>query len=340
SISRFEVRHGEMIWGDQRLPLDFAARDVSADMSYSLFRSRYDGSLLLGKADTAFSGYRPVAWTAEAHFSLSKNHVLLRSLKATSGRSRFQVKGTVEDFSQPKADGDYDISLDLAEAAAIARRPEIQRGGLQLTGHGSWSEQAFSAVGKALMSNLDWKSAPVGIHDAGLSAQYNLGPKRLSLTQIEGRVLGGSVAGDAEVTNWLNPQPASKNAKDKRPDPQTGILRLRFKDLSAAEIAAALATPSRPFQRIKPAGLASGNLEANWKDPIRNTQARFVADVTPPARPVHPQFPLTAHVQGVYRAGPGELQVAELTASTRATQIHASGTLSSTAALKHSVTTT
>ena len=340
SISRFEVRHGEMIWGDQRLPLDFAARDVSADMSYSLFRSRYDGNLLLGKADTAFSGYRPVAWTAEAHFSLSKNHVLLRSLKATSGRSRFQAKGTVEDFSQPKVDGDYDISLDLAEAAAIARRPEIQRGGLQLTGHGSWSEQAFSAVGKALMSNLDWKSAPVGIHDAGLSAQYNLGPKRLSLTQIEGRVLGGSVAGDAEVTNWLNPQPASKNAKDKRPDPQTGILRLRFKDLSAAEIAAALATPSRPFQRIKPAGLASGNLEANWKDAIRNTEARFVADVTPPARPANPQFPLTAHVQGVYRAGPGELELAELTASTRATQIHASGTLSSTAALKLSVTTT
>jgi translocation and assembly module TamB len=340
SIGRFEVRHGEMIWGDQRLPLDFAARDVSADMSYSLFRSRYDGNLLLGKADTAFSGYRPVAWTAEAHFSLSKNHVLLRSLKATSGRSRFQAKGTVEDFSQPKVDGDYDISLDLAEAAAIARRPEIQRGGLQLTGHGSWSEQAFSAVGKALMSNLDWKSAPVGIHDAGLSAQYNLGSKRLSLTQIEGRVLGGSVAGDAEVTNWLNPQATSKNAKDKRPDPQAGILRLRFKDLSAAEIAAALATPSRPFQRIKPAGLASGNLEANWKDAIRNTEARFVADVTPPARPANSQFPLTAHVQGVYRAGPGELELAELTASTRATQIHASGTLSSTAALKLSVTTT
>jgi translocation and assembly module TamB len=340
SISRFEVRHGEMIWGDQRLPLDFAARDMSVDMSYSLFRRRYDGNLLLGKADTAFNGYRPVAWTAEAHFSLSKNHVLLRSLKATSGRSRFQAKGTVEDFSQPKVDGDYDISLDLAEAAAIARRPEIQRGGLQLTGHGSWSEQAFSAVGKALMSNLDWKSAPVGIHDAGLSAQYNLGPKRLALTQIDGRVLGGSVAGDAEVTNWLNPQPASKNAKDKRPDPQTGILRLRFKDLSAAEIAAALATPSRPFQRIKPAGLASGNVEASWKDAIRNTEARFVADVTPPARPVNPQFPLTAHVQGVYRAGPGELELAELTASTRATQIHASGTLSSTAALKLSVTTT
>ncbi len=153
-------------------------------------------------------------------------------------------------------------------------------------------------------------------------------------------MLGGSVTGDAEVTNWLNPQPASKNAKEKRPEPQTGIVHLRFKDLSAAEIAAAVSTPSRPFQRIKPAGLASGSVEASWKDAIRNMEARFVGDVVPPANAAHAQFPLTAHAQGVYRPGPGELELAELTASTRATQIHASGTLSSNAALKLSVTTT
>ena len=104
STSRLEVRRGELIWGDQRMPLDFAVRDVSADMSYSLFHSRYEGNLLLGKADTVFDGYRPVAWTAEAHFSLGQNQILLRSLKATSGRSHLQAKGTVDGF-QPAQGG-------------------------------------------------------------------------------------------------------------------------------------------------------------------------------------------------------------------------------------------
>ena len=140
----------------------------------------------------------------------------MRSLKATSGRSRLAGQGPVEDFSQPKVEADYDVSLDLAEAAAIARRPEIQRGAIQLTGHGSWSGQDFSTIGKAILSNLDWRDAPIGVHNAGLSAQYNVDPKRLSLSQIEGRVLGGSVVGDAEVTNWLNPQPPSKNARGKK----------------------------------------------------------------------------------------------------------------------------
>jgi len=340
SISRFEVRHGELIWGDQRMPLDFALRDVSADMSYSLFRGVYEGNILLGKADSAFGGYRPFAWTAEAHFTLGKSHVQLRSLKATSGRSRLEATGQLENFRQPKVVAGYDISLDLAEAAAIIRHPEVRRGALQLTGHGSWSADDFSATGKALLSNLDWRDAPVGVHNASLSAQYAVTPSRLMLSQIQGQVLGGSVTGDADVAQWLSPQRPSLNAKEKPANRQTGSARLRFKDLSAAEIAAAVATASRPFQRIKPAGLVSGKVDASWQDGFRNTEAQFVADVVPPAPSTKAQFPLTGHAEGVYRFGPGELDLAELTAATRATQVHASGTLSSAAALRLVVTTT
>ncbi len=340
SISRLEVRRGELIWGDQRMPLDFALRDVSADMSYSLFRRHYEGNILLGKADTAFSGYRPFAWTAEAHFSLGRGQLDLRSLKATSGRSRLQATGRVVNFSQPKVDADYDVNLDLAEVAAIVRHPQVRRGALQLKGHGSWSAQDFSSIGKVLMSNFDWKDAPVGVHNASLSAQYALDSKRLTVSQIEGHVLGGSVTGDADVTQWLDSQVTDRNVKEKGANQQNGTVRLRFKDLSAAEIASAVASQSRPFEQIRPAGLASGNVVAGWKGTVRNTEAQFVVDVVPPVRSSNAQFPLTAHAQGVYRFGPGELRLADLTAWTRATQVHAAGTLSTTAALKLVVTTT
>ena len=340
SIHRFEVRRGELIWGDQRMPLDFAARDISTDLSYSLFHGRYEGNLLLGKVDTAFSGYRPLAWTAEAHFSLNKNRAQLHSLTATSGRSRLQASGEVEDFSQPKVDGSYNVTVDLAEAAAIVRRPEFRQGKVQFSGKGAWSAQNFSAAGEAVLSKLDWRDVPVGVHDANLSAQYNIDPRRLKFSQIEGHLLGGTVAGDAEVTQWLSDTAKTETAREKTTEQQNGIVNLRFKDLSAGEIAAALATASRPFQKIRPTGLASGTVEARWKGSVRNMEARFVADVVPPAQPSNAQFPVTGHAQGVYRFGPGELELADLTAWTRATQVHASGTLSSSAALKLSVTTT
>jgi translocation and assembly module TamB len=338
SVSRLEVRHGELIWGEQTMPLDFMARDVSADMNYSLLRRSYQGDVLLGKIDTAVNGYRPVAWTAEAHFILARNRVQMRSFKASSGRSRLQAKGQLEDFRRPRVEAEYDASFDLAEAAAIVRRPEIRRGVFQLTGHGSWSVRDFSSIGKAQVSNLDWRDAPVGVHHASLSAQYRITPERLLLSQIQGRVLDGSVTGDADLTQWLNP-PSPVLAKGRQPTRQTGAVHLRLKDLSASEIAAALATPARPFQRVQLAGLASGSVDALWKGSPRYLQAQFIADVVPPAHPSNSQLPVTAHLQGVYRAGPGELQLDELTAATRATQVRASGTLSTAAALKLSVAT-
>ena len=345
SISRLEVRHGELIWGDRRTPLDFAASNVSADMSYALFRRTYDGNVLIGKADTALQNYRPFAWTAETHFRLSRNRLELQSLKATSGRTHLQAKGQVQDFSQPdfartKVEGDYDATIDLAEAAAIVRRAEVRRGEVRLTGHGSWSTQDFSSIGKVLLSNLDWRDSPVGVHNANLSAQYAANSKRLILSQIQGRVFGGSVTGDAEVNQWLNPQTSAAAAKTKDADRQVGAVRLRLKDLSAAEIAAAFSTPSRPFHKLKLAGLVSSNVDAHWKGSPRNTEAQFIADVVPPQGPSRGQLPLSAHVQGAYRTAPGELQVDQLNASTRATQLRASGTLSSSAAVKLFVTTT
>ncbi|HEV2732645.1 MAG TPA: hypothetical protein VGV15_21650, partial [Terriglobales bacterium] len=63
SIDNFELRKGEFVWDERRIPLDFTAHDVSADMTYSLLQKKSDGKLLLGKADANFDGYRPIAWT-------------------------------------------------------------------------------------------------------------------------------------------------------------------------------------------------------------------------------------------------------------------------------------
>src|SRR5947207_12887707 len=150
SIDNFELRKGEFAWDERRIPLDFTAHDVSADMTYSLLEKKYDGKLLLGKADTNFDGYRPIAWTAEAHFSLAQTSLELKSISATSGRSRLQASGRIDDFSNPKIIANYQASIDLAEAAAVARRPEVRRGILQLEGKGSWSPAGFTSSGNLL----------------------------------------------------------------------------------------------------------------------------------------------------------------------------------------------
>ena len=340
SISRLEVRHGELLWNDQEIPLDFTANDVSADMTYSLFHRHYTGNLLLGKVDTTLQNYRPVAWTAEAHFILGRDNVEIQSLKATSGRSHLQVSGGLKNFRDPKFAGTYDLSVDLAELAAVTHRRELRHGVFTANGRGTWSKQDFSSQGKVLINDLDWHDESFNLANASLNAQFSVDPQRLTLAQIQSHLLGGSVSGNADITNWLSAPPA-KAAKGKPSgEQQKGIVRLRIKDVSIAGVATAFSTRSLPLKRMKLEGAINGTVAAQWKGAPRNAEAEIALDVVPPLRTTPGQIPLTARARATYRGAPGELQVTEFNAATRATQIHASGTLSSSAALRFSMTTT
>jgi translocation and assembly module TamB len=339
SIGQLEVRHGELLWNDERTPFEFIAHDVSADMSYSLLHRRYDGNLLLGKVDTKFKNFRPVAWMVEAHFTLGQDGLEIKSLKATSGRSRLQASGRLENFHQPKVVAKYDLALDIAEASALARRPEIRQGVLQATGEGSWSSAAFSSSGKLSVKNFDWRDKSVGLHGAMLSSDYAINSQRLAFTQLQARLLGGELNGDAEVTNWLNSPAAGKLAKGNGSEEQKGRIRLRLKNLSADEIASALSSSARPLQRLNLAGAASGTVEARWRGSVRNADTEFALDVAASVHPTPGQLPVNAHARATYHEVSGDLEVAEFSASTRTTQVRAAGTLSATAALNLSITT-
>ena len=60
SISRLEIRRGELLWNDEKLPLDFVV-DVFRDMTYSLLRRRYVERPSAGQADHHVRDYRPMA---------------------------------------------------------------------------------------------------------------------------------------------------------------------------------------------------------------------------------------------------------------------------------------
>ena len=340
SIGQLEVRRGELLWNDERTPFDFIANDVSADASYSLLHRRYDGNLLLGKIDTKLENYRPVAWMAEVHFSLGRDSLEIQSLKATSGRSRVQGSGRLVNFRQPSVQAKYDLTLDLGEASAVVRRTEIRQGLLQAAGEGTWSLASFSSSGKLSLKNFDWRDKSIGLRSATLASDYAIDSQKFSLSRLQARLLGGEVTGGAEVLNWLKPTPAKKIVKGNTADEQKGTVQLRLKDVSAAEVSAALSTSARPLERMKLTGAASGSIDARWKGSVDRTDIDIGLDVAAPARLSAGELPLTAHTRARYRTVSGDLEVTEFSASTRATQVHAAGILSSTAALNLSITTT
>ena len=116
------MRNGELIWGDQRIPLDFAAYDTNVQLDYSFLRGRYESHLAVGKVDTAFEDFRPFAWMTTAEFSLGTTFADVKSLQWNSGRSRWRRAGASAISATP-------ISMRATMRVSISEmRPRLRDG--------------------------------------------------------------------------------------------------------------------------------------------------------------------------------------------------------------------
>ena len=363
SINQFELRHGQILWDDQLIPLDFAARDTSLNMEYSFLRNRYDGHLLLGLVDTKLLNYRPFAWMTTVEFSLGPNSAVIPSIKWNSGHSHFSVSGQVTDFRHPHVQGTYEAQLDLSEAASIARYRDLRGGELELKGHGEWELDKFSSDGFVAFRDFAWQDEQVAFSKASVTSGYSVTDQELKLSKLQGRIFGGGFTGEAEIDQWLAPEqhfspamrktmetavisagrPLSKSrekaAPSKSPAVQNASIVLHLRDISAEEVAAAFSSVRRSFSGVHPAASASGTLETRWRGSSHDAETRFVLDLVPPSRPLAAQLPVTAHTQGVYFAADQSWNLGQFTLSTPTTRVQASGILSSASALHLSVST-
>jgi len=363
SINHLELRHGQILWDDQILPLDFAARDSSLQMDYSFLRGRYDGRFLFGLVDTKLPDCRPFAWMSSAEFSLASDAAVVTSFKWNSGHSHLLASGQVKDFRRPQIQANYEAQVDLTEAASIVRRRELRAGVLDLKGHGDWSLDQFATSGLLTLRDLAWQDDQIAFSKATLETGYSVTDQQLKLSKLQARIFGGSVTGDAEVNQWLAPDQHLSAAarksletavisaapphikklgqppKPKTPAIQSAAVQLHLRDLSADSLALALNEPAHPFPRFHPAGAASGAIEIRWKGTRADAEVQFALDVTPPARPAPAQLPITAHAKGVYYAATSALELPQLTLTTPTSRVQASGTLSATSAVRLSVST-
>jgi translocation and assembly module TamB len=362
SIDHLSVRNGEMLWGDRKIPLNFAVHDTGLQMDYSFLRGRYESHLTVGKVDSVVEDLRPFAWMTTVDFSLGPTFAEIKSLRWNSGRSSLEANGRISDFRNPHLDGSYDAHADLAEAAAIARRHDLREGTAEFKGSGHWSLEQFTSSGTLALRDIGWQNAQIVIKRASATSDYSVTDEQIKLWKLQGKLFSGSFTGEAQVDNWLHSvplppagrakqgrddlpvitaarPPAKKGERAKLPGVQSGAVHLRLRDVSAGEMAVALDVPAHPLRRFHPAGLATGTVEAFWKGSWKDAEVGFTVDVNPPLHPAKGELPVTAHTQGKYFGGSDSLELGQFSLSTPASRVQASGILAATSTLHLSVST-
>ena len=355
SINHLYVRRGELIWDDHDIALDFVVHDSGLQMDYSFLRERYDCRLLLGRVETKFDDYRPLAWMSSAEFSLGSTFVDVKALRLNSGRSHIDASGRISDFRKPKVEADYDAVFDLEEAASISRRHDLRGGTVELKGRGNWSLEQFSASGFLALRDLGWRNEQATVTNSSATSDYEITDRQITFSKLQGRVLGGNISGDARVENWLHSVPLSeaekrirrsavndnvavitavhprsgkKSAAPEPPKIQTGVVHLRLRDLSDEGLAASLDTFAHPLRGFRPSGLTSGNLDARWAGSPADAEIAFSLDLNPPPHAQPGTLPLAGHAQGSYDLTNGTLGISQFTLNTPASRVQAAGTMS------------
>ena len=354
AIARLDLRNGLLLVNDRALPLDFAADDVTAGMTYERGDHRYDGAVQTGKMDVKYQDFRDVAAHGEVAFSLWSNRLQIKSLNLTSENSFLQATGELANFDNPKLDFKYSSALDVGQLGSVIRLYELRGGGLTLDGSGTYSTTAGVATrGNLAARGVTYLDNGVEVRDAGLSADFSLARDDLALTRIAGRLLGGGVTGDADIRNLLSGSTSTAPPRIERatqaarrtpearkstfpaisgPGPQQGTARLRVTGLSLMALARMFSTKTAPYEKLNPAGSVGGTVNLAWIRSVADASADLALDVTPPAQASTNQLPVTATVRARYNPRAQVMDFSALTMTTAHSHLSATGTLGSTAA--------
>jgi translocation and assembly module TamB len=310
AISRVELHDGQLQLNDRRLPFDFSASDVAAKTSFDRRDRRYDGTLTVGKISAKYQDYREVPLAAQADFSVWPIGAQIKHFAVQSQNSRAELSGSVQNFSNPETHFDYSASIDLPQAAAIARVSGVRKGTVSLTGSASYVSDQYSTSGKLSARDIDYDSG-AQLRNASLRADFQVDNASLKLANIAGHMLGGEITGKSETT------------------PASGQAELKLAGLSLAEVSRFLASPTMPLDKLKLAGGLDGGLNLRWKGAPSRGVADFDLRVSAPPQPAGDQLALAGIVRGSYELSSGLLDLRPLQLSSSATRVEASGLIGS-----------
>jgi translocation and assembly module TamB len=337
-MSHLEVHDGLILWNDRPIPMNFAAESVSTAMTHVPAGNFFDSKVRISKLNLNYRGSPELTSELEAELSLHPRSVDLKALHLSTRKSSLDARGGVADFNHPKVELTYHAVLDLAEAGQVARIRPLRAGSMDLEGRGSFvSAKDFSSTGKVQVKNASWVDNSTGISGVNAESDFLLDPKRLSLSRLVARVLGGTVSGDFQVLNWLSPQPA-------RAPVQQGTAHLKIADLELGQAEKALVANSRLFARVQLASTITGKIDVRWSGAVTNAEAQMALDLNAPANPPASSLPLHGTVKATYLGSTERLDVQQLNVATRGTRLDAVGTMgavsSSSAALRVNLNTT
>lgn len=150
AVGHFEVRDGLVVVNDRKTPLDIRAEGLRAIVDYIAASESYQGKIAIGRTTAA-----GVAAAIETQLVLKRGRLDVQSFAVKTERSTAEGSGYLEDWRGPRGTFDVKLFVELAEAARLAKLPELRGGSLEGPIRLSYSSDAgIRAEGELAAKNV------------------------------------------------------------------------------------------------------------------------------------------------------------------------------------------
>ena len=281
-IERLTLSHTTLIWNNQRIPFQAAARDVAMQLQLSQDHN-YRGSVAFSKSIFKWKSRTLPPLSLAATFKLSDQQVEVSGLSWQVENLRGHLAGALHWTPQLAANFEFRANGGLQELARSLKIAQVESGYLYVDGKGTYDSKGITVGGRLKTRDLKLKNPEIQSAAVNFTSDYGFAGGRLRIPNFTLTGLNASAEGDATVSL----------AKGR---PQV-VLRTRFKEMDLSTMDRVIPRLARTIGIFHPQAVISGMVSASWQQPSR-LRSRFNLQFQPPEGQAVPGLPLTGHAQG------------------------------------------
>lgn len=328
AIGHAQITNGEIDYNDRKTPMDADVYDLGADIRFTPGVKKYEGVLSYKNGRLQYAQYKPLPHNFDLKFSATSEELEVQSATLRVGASNVMLQARVADYSNPVADGTYQIKIHTQDFSEMSPSAKAE-GDVSLNGRLHYQAIPDQPMlrdvyvdGRLASDVLAAAASGKRVELRRLEGEYRLAGGNLVVRNFNVDTFGGHIAASAEM-NHIDSTPESR-------------VRASLRDISLRALQRAAGT--QQIQGAAISGRISGTAEAAWKGGIQNLQARtdlgLKAEASSTANPGAQEVPVTGNVHATYDGRRQSIQLRDTVLKVPTASVTANGTVSDHSSLQ------
>jgi translocation and assembly module TamB len=328
AVGHAQLTNGEVNYNDRKTPLEADLYDLGTDIRFESLAKRYDGVVSYDNGHVKYAQYAPLPHNLNLKFSASPDRLNLESALLKLGSSVVALHAGVSNYSNPIADGDYQIQIHTQDFAAMSPQA-APAGDVTLTGKLHYKAVGTQPLLRNISINGQLASEVLSAVASGdrvelrrLQGTYQLAGGNLDIQNLTVNSLGGRITANAQIKHL-----------DTTPDSR---VQAALHNISLKAVQQALRTQGVNGATLS--GTLGGKAEASWKASIDNLRAH--SDLTVEAlasnnsNPSESRVPVKGAIHVSYDGTRQTISLRETTLRIASATLTAQGTISNNSSLQ------